>query len=93
MPPTPGAPNEGLRILRVRADDAALHLVAEGRGGRTYVVRARAPRRLANADGVVVVPDAEHETGRSRCCGWRSKVRRELRPARVQRLALGRRLP
>ena len=91
VPPTPGSPNEGLRVLRVRADDTALHIVAEGLGGRTYVVRARAPRRLANADGVVVVPDAEQRPDiqvlRLAFEGPGGYVRREFS------VPLGRRLP
>jgi glycogen debranching enzyme len=42
----PGAENQGLRILRVRADDTALRLVLEGRGGRSYQLQALSPRRL-----------------------------------------------
>ena len=34
--PVSGAANEGLRILRAAADDRSLHLLLEGRGGRTY---------------------------------------------------------
>ena len=49
-----GAANDGLRILRVRAATAALRLTLEGRGGRTYLVSVRTPRRLGTADGVVV---------------------------------------
>jgi len=43
-----------LRILRARAGTAALRLTIEGRGGRTYVVGVRTPRRLGTAEGVVV---------------------------------------
>jgi hypothetical protein len=49
-----GAANEGLRILRARASAAALRLTIEGRGGRTYAVGVRTPRRLGTAEGVVV---------------------------------------
>jgi hypothetical protein len=48
-----GAANDGLRILRVRAG-TALRLTLEGRGGRTYLVGVRTPRRLGTAEGVVV---------------------------------------
>jgi glycogen debranching enzyme len=49
-----GAANEGLRILRARASAGALRLTLEGRGGRTYVVGVRTPRRLGTSEGVVV---------------------------------------
>jgi glycogen debranching enzyme len=54
--PRPGASNQGLRVLRVSADANALHLVAEGRGGHTYTVRVRSPKRVGAADGVMVLP-------------------------------------
>jgi hypothetical protein len=57
VPPTPGSSNEGLRVLRVRADDTALHIVAEGLGGKTYLARARSARRLTDGDGVTIAPD------------------------------------
>ena len=57
VPPTPGSSNAGLRILRVGADDAALRIVAEGLAGRTYLVRARSARPIADAAGVAVIPD------------------------------------
>jgi len=47
-----GAESEGLRILRARADAGTLRLTVEGRGGRTYLVGVRTPRRLGTADGV-----------------------------------------
>jgi glycogen debranching enzyme len=56
--PLPGARNEGLRVLRARAGDGRLHLLLEGRAGRTYTLRARSPRRLGSAPGVVVQPRA-----------------------------------
>jgi glycogen debranching enzyme len=49
-----GAASEGLRILRARAERTAIRLTVEGRGGRTYVVGVRTPRRLGTTDGVVV---------------------------------------
>ena len=54
--PIPGASNEGLRVLRVRPDASALRLVVEGRGGRTYALRVRSPRRVQGADEVTVLP-------------------------------------
>ena len=50
-----GAASEGLRILRARADPRTLRLTVEGRGGRTYVVGVRTPRRLGSAEGVTVL--------------------------------------
>ena len=54
---TVGAQNTGLRILRARADDHALHLLLEGLGGRTYTVRARTPYQFGQAEGVTVRRD------------------------------------
>src|SRR5256885_876198 len=54
--PAVGAVNQGLKVLRVRGDGAALHLVVEGLGGRAYVIRVRSPRRVAAANGVRVLP-------------------------------------
>ncbi|HJQ67508.1 MAG TPA: GH116 family glycosyl hydrolase [Blastocatellia bacterium] len=48
----PGASNQGLRILRSRADQNALRLTVEGLGGRAYQLRVRSPRRLGEASGV-----------------------------------------
>jgi glycogen debranching enzyme len=56
--PVPGASNEGLRLLRAWADAGALHLVAEGRGGRSYPVRVRSPKRVGTAEGVTMLPQA-----------------------------------
>jgi glycogen debranching enzyme len=54
--PVPGVSNEGLRLLRAWADARALHLVAEGRGGRAYTARVRSPKRIGAADGVTLLP-------------------------------------
>ena len=54
--PLPGADNQGLRILRSRAEAKVLRLTLEGRGGRTYTLGARSPYRLGDADGVTVTP-------------------------------------
>jgi hypothetical protein len=54
---TVGAQSTGLRILRARADDKALHLLLEGLGGRTYTMHARTPYQLGQADGVTVKAD------------------------------------
>jgi hypothetical protein len=48
----PGAENQGLRIVRARADARELRLLVDGRGGRTYTIRVRSPRRLGTAAGV-----------------------------------------
>jgi glycogen debranching enzyme len=55
-PLRPGATSQGLRLLRVRPDDAALRLTVEGRAGRTYVLRVRTPKRVEPAAGVTVEP-------------------------------------
>ena len=49
--PAAGARSSGLRILRSRADQGALRLVLEGRGGRRYALGVRSPRRLESASG------------------------------------------
>jgi glycogen debranching enzyme len=49
-----GAASDGLRILQARAGSVALRLPLDGRGGRTYLVGVRTPRRLGTAEGVVV---------------------------------------
>jgi glycogen debranching enzyme len=53
----PGQTNQGLRILRARADSAALRLTLEGLGGRQYSLSVRTPRRLGEASRVQVVRD------------------------------------
>jgi hypothetical protein len=57
----PGAQSTGLRILRTRADDKALHLLLEGVGGRTYTMRARTPFQIGQADGVTVQRDGNSD--------------------------------
>jgi hypothetical protein len=52
QPIEPGADNHGVRVLRVRPDSRALHLLVEGRGGRAYALDVRTPHRLGVADGV-----------------------------------------
>jgi glycogen debranching enzyme len=54
--PVTGASNEGLRLLRAWADAGTLHLVAEGRGGRSYTARVRSPKRVGAVDGVTLLP-------------------------------------
>ncbi len=54
--PVPGATNQGLRILRDRAEDRTLRLVLEGRGGRTYTFGVRTPHRIEAVSGVAVRP-------------------------------------
>ena len=53
----PGSKNQGLRVLRSRAEDGALHLLVEGRGGRTYTLYARTPHQIDGADGVTVTQE------------------------------------
>jgi len=50
----PAQSNQGLRILRARADANALRLLVEGLGAREYRVGIRSPRRLQETAGVKV---------------------------------------
>jgi glycogen debranching enzyme len=52
--PAPGTINQGLRVLRSRADIAGLHLVLEGLGGRSYALLVRGPNQLLETEGVRV---------------------------------------
>jgi hypothetical protein len=52
--PEAGARSSGLRILRSRADQGALRLVLEGRGGRRYALGVRSRRRLESTSGAAV---------------------------------------
>lgn len=52
--PAPGIQNQGLRVLRSRADVGGLHLVLEGLGGRSYALLVRSPHQLVEAAGVKV---------------------------------------
>ena len=54
--PAPGAENSGLRILRSTATANQLKLVLEGRGGRSYSLFVRTPRRIGEAPGVKLTP-------------------------------------
>jgi hypothetical protein len=78
--PLSGATNEGLRVIRVRADDGRLHLVLEGRGGRTYLLHVRTPRRLGRVEGTVVRAGAEGRQDLEITFGGQPEeyVRREL---------------
>jgi glycogen debranching enzyme len=60
-PSEPGAVSGGLRLLRSRADGQALHLVLEGRAGRSYALRVRTPRGLGGAPGVIVKKATERD--------------------------------
>jgi hypothetical protein len=55
--PAPGAQSVGLRILRSRADQDALHLVLEGIGGRSYTLHVRSPRQLGAVSGTSMKAD------------------------------------
>jgi glycogen debranching enzyme len=57
----PGARSAGLRILRARAEGQVLRLVLEGRGGRSYTLRARTPRILGSGAGVTVKRTADRD--------------------------------
>ena len=54
--PAAGAPNEGLRVLRARAEGGALRLVVEGLGGRRYALGVRTPHAVGAAEGALVTP-------------------------------------
>jgi glycogen debranching enzyme len=58
----PGATNEGLRVLRSRAEANALRLTVEGLGGRTYALRVRTPKRVSQTTGVKVGETAGRAT-------------------------------
>jgi len=46
--PDPGAESEGIRILRVMPERAALGLIVEGRGQRTYTLTIHSPRTVGS---------------------------------------------
>jgi glycogen debranching enzyme len=50
----PGATNQGLRILRSRADMDALHLTLEGASGHSYTLKALSPRRLVETGDIKI---------------------------------------
>jgi hypothetical protein len=52
--PAAGTMNQGLRVLRSRADVTGLHLVLEGLGGRSYSLLVRGPHQLLETAGVRV---------------------------------------
>ncbi len=56
--PEAGGRSEGLRVLRAHAEGGALRLVIEGRGGRSYPLGVRTPRRVEAVAGVKVTPAA-----------------------------------
>lgn len=60
--PAPGAQSKGLRILRSRADQDALHLVLEGTGGRSYSLGVRTPHDLGKVGGAKVETGADSGT-------------------------------
>ncbi|MCA1583460.1 MAG: amylo-alpha-1,6-glucosidase [Acidobacteria bacterium] len=55
--PALGARNEGLRILRSRAEAEALRLLLEGRTGRSYDLFLRTPRQIGALHGATLVSD------------------------------------
>jgi hypothetical protein len=59
--PAPGAMNQGLRVLRSRADIAGLHLVLEGLGGRSYPLFVRGPHQLLDIAGVRVTKGSSNQ--------------------------------
>jgi glycogen debranching enzyme len=52
--PRRGDRSQGLRILRARAEGGRLKLLLDGRGGRTYAIGVRGPRRPEGVPGVSV---------------------------------------
>jgi len=56
--PAPGAQSKGLRILRSRADQNALHLVLEGIGGQSYALSVRTPLQVGEVSGARVETSA-----------------------------------
>ena len=52
--PMPGAQSKGLRILRSRADQNALHLILEGIGGSTYALDVHTPHQLGEVAGATI---------------------------------------
>jgi glycogen debranching enzyme len=52
--PAPGTENAGLRIIRSTAGENHLRLVLEGRGGRSYALFVRTPRRIGQVPGVTL---------------------------------------
>lgn len=56
--PDAGSRSEGLRVLRARAEGGALHLVLEGRAGRSYPLGARTPHHVEAVAGVTATPAA-----------------------------------
>jgi hypothetical protein len=52
--PDPGGRSEGLRILRSRAENGALRLTLEGRGGHSYTLGVRTAKQVGTVDGVTV---------------------------------------
>lgn len=52
-----GNRSTGLRVIRSRADEHALHLVLEGIGGKTYSLGVRTGARIGAAEGVSIAAD------------------------------------
>lgn len=62
QPLVAGANNQGLRVLRSRADSNALRLTIEGLGGRDYIFNVRSPRRPGTASGLRVIESTARDT-------------------------------
>jgi glycogen debranching enzyme len=60
--PATGAQSKGLRILRSRADQDALHLVLEGIGGQSYALQVRSPHQLGEVNGASLETAAKSAT-------------------------------
>ncbi|MEJ7709703.1 MAG: GH116 family glycosyl hydrolase [Pyrinomonadaceae bacterium] len=59
--PQLGASNQGLRVLRSRADANALRLTTEGLGGRTYPLSVRTPHQLSETANVKITSERERD--------------------------------
>jgi glycogen debranching enzyme len=60
--PAPGALSKGLRVLRSRADEDALHLLLEGIGGQSYALGVCTPHQLGEVSDVTVETGASSAT-------------------------------
>ena len=59
--PQSGATNQGLRILRSRAEANELHLTLEGIAGHEYSLKALSPKHLVETSGVQIKSNGTRE--------------------------------
>jgi hypothetical protein len=57
-----GETNQGLRILRARAEAGTLRLLLEGRGGHTYTLGVRSGRDLLDTTGLQIKKTADADS-------------------------------